>query len=294
MKEVIGNIEEIRTWLIQAPAPNTFISEDQLMKFLVENIMSKSGYLLKISVALAPSEKAAAIGYTKHKAVILGHLVRLTKLYDGFCMHVAKRQTELAEVLMRAIYETSTRMLYLLKSGHQKKAIRSFILTSYRAEKRAIKVFRERQSERPLIPIEKRLLRSMMKNLREDGITFKELDSIRDWKVDGKDTAAMHHHLGNDHQYTYGFGGSSRSIHGNWVEMKYRHLIKSGAYYLPDLSFSDPDPRIVSPITIEVLNTSVEYLKWSKADSDNRVKDLIVDLIEYTFDLDAYHEANFI
>ena len=263
------------------------------MKFLVEEVMSRSSYLVSVCVSLAPSEKAATIGYTKHRAVILGHMVRIAKLYDGFCMHIAKRQLELAEIFIRLIYETSIRMAYILKCGNQKRAIRSFVLAFYKAERQSIKDLKTKQSQRPLIPIEKRMLRSMTRNLREDGITQKELLSNKKWNVDGKDVASMLRHLGIEGQYSYGFGGSSRSIHGNWMDMKQRHLSKNGAYYQPKPTFSDPDPRVAAPITIEVLAASLEYLQWSKADPDNFAKDLIKDFIKYTYSLDEYHEKHF-
>jgi hypothetical protein len=293
MEDLIRNISSIRAWLDQAPTPETFTSEDSLMKHLVEDVMSRSMYLLRICVSLAPSEKAGIKGYTKHRAVILGHMVRIVKLYDGFCMHVAKRQLELAEIFIRLINETVVRMLYILRCGNQKQAIRSFILTSYKAERQSIKDLKSKQAQRPLIPIEKRMLRSMTRNIREDGITQKELFSNKNWKVDGKDVASMLRHLGSEWQYSYGFGGSSRFIHGNWMEMKRRHLTRNGAYYQPKLTFSDPDLRIATPITIEVLDASLKYLHWSKADPDNFVKGLIADFIKYVLILDKYHEKHF-
>ncbi len=75
--------------------------------------------------------------------------------------------------------------------------------------------------------------------------------------------------------------------------MKRRHLSKNGAYYLPKMTFSDPDPRFAAPVTIEVLHTALRYLKWNKSDPDNFMRGLIKDLIEYVYSLDEYHENNF-
>lgn len=255
--------------------------------------MSRAMYLVRTGVFLTPSERAAAQGYTKHKAVILGHMVRVTKLYDGFCMHVAQRQLELAEMFMRPLHETIVRMLYILTCGNQKRAIRSFIFTSYKAEMQSLTDLKRKRSQRPLLAIEKRMLRSMTRNIREDGITQKELLYNKNWKVDGKDFASMLRHLGKEWQYSYGFGGGSRNIHGNWMEMKRRHLYRNGAYYQPQLTFSDPDFRIAAPITIEVLDASLKYLRWSKADPDSFTIGLIADFIKYVRALDEYHERHF-
>ena len=220
-------------------------------------------------------------------------MVRVTKLYDGFCIHVAKRQLELSEIFIRLINETIVRLFYLLNCGNQKRAIRSFILTSYKSERQSIKDLKNKQSQRRLIPIEKRMLRSMTKNLREDGITQKELLANQNWKVDGKDIASMFRHLGIEWKYSYSFGGNSSTIHGNWIDMKTRHLTKNDTYYHPKLTFSDPDPRIAAPITIEVLDASLKYIKWNKSDPDNFVKELIQDFIKYVYSIDEYHEKHF-
>ena len=255
--------------------------------------MSRSLYLMRIVAVLAPSPKVATEGCLKHRAVIVGHVVRMAKLYNGFYMHVAERQLELAEVFIRPIHETAIRMSYFLKAGHQRRAIRSFIFASYKAERQSIRDLKGKQSQRPLIPIEKRMLRSMMRNIREDGITFKELDANREWKVDGKDVASMLRHLGRDWEYSYGFGSGSRHIHGNWMDIKCRHLRRNGARYHPKITFSDPDARTAAPVTIEVLATTVDYLHWSKADPDDFVTKVITGLVKYVRGLDRHHEEYF-
>jgi len=294
MEDILKNIVDIETWYQKAPKPDSFEDEDLLMTFFVEEVMARALYLVRVSMSLAPNNDAANRGYTKHSAVILGHFVRLMKLYDGFCTHIAKRELELAEIFIRLIYETEIRMKYLLSCGHQKKAIRSFILTSYKAEYQSIKDLKEKKSQRQLIPIEKRMLSSMLRDIKEDGISFRELDANRNWKTDGKDIAAMLRHLGQEWQYPYGFGGASRYVHGNWMEMKRRHLRRDGRYYLPKPYFSDPVPQIAVPITFAVLTTSLDFLLWSKADPDGIVSNLIKKLAKYIKEIDQHHERHFI
>jgi hypothetical protein len=79
-------------------------------------VMSRSLYLLRVGACLAPDAITAERGYSKHKAIIIGHIIRLTKLYDGFCLHVSKRQLELAGVFLRLIYETEIRLSYFIIS----------------------------------------------------------------------------------------------------------------------------------------------------------------------------------
>ena len=72
------------------------------MEFTVK-LMNYCLYLLRVGVSLAPSNLSAKRGYTKHKAIIIGHMVRLTKLYEGLLIHVSNRQLELASIFTHYI-----------------------------------------------------------------------------------------------------------------------------------------------------------------------------------------------
>jgi hypothetical protein len=130
MQEALNNLKKIQKWIDNSPSPSTFKTNNDFMKFLVEEVMSRAVYLLKIGVSLAPDTLTAKKGYTKHHAIIIGHMVRLFKLYQGFCIHVADCQEELASVFIRLIYETEIRLNYFLKCKNKNKALKSYVLTS--------------------------------------------------------------------------------------------------------------------------------------------------------------------
>ena len=177
MEKLYKNLAEIESWIKAAPSPSAFKNDDDFMNTIVEG-MSRTLYLLRVGVSLAPSEGKAVTGYSKHHAIIVGHMIRLAKLFDGFCIHVAKRQVEHAGVFMRLIFETETRMRYLI-SSKSKKAFKSYVLTSYRSERQSLIDIEEKSKKRPLVPIEKRIKKSIMKCLRQDGITYKTLKATR-------------------------------------------------------------------------------------------------------------------
>ena len=99
MEALYKNLASIESWLKKAPDPSTFKNDDEFMNVLVD-LMSRAIYVLRVGVSLKSSDEKAERGYTKHHAVIVGHMIRLTKLYDGFCQHVAKRQLEHAGIFM--------------------------------------------------------------------------------------------------------------------------------------------------------------------------------------------------
>src|SRR5262245_33966921 len=131
--EAQESVKEIDEWITSAPLPSSFANNDEMMKFIVEEVMTRVQWLLSIGAVLAPDAEVAKRGYTKHRAIVVGHLVRLTKLYSGFSFHTAKRQLELAGVFVRLIYETEARFHYFLQARNKKRAFRSYVLASYRA-----------------------------------------------------------------------------------------------------------------------------------------------------------------
>jgi len=141
MEYLLRNLAKIEEWIDNAPSPTGFRNNDDFMSFIVE-LMNRVLCLLRVGVALAPDGKAANKGVFKQRAIIVGHLVRMTKLYEGMLIHITKRQLDLAAIFARLIFETAVRMEYLMKA--KKPSFRSFILTSYKAEKEILADLRDK------------------------------------------------------------------------------------------------------------------------------------------------------
>ena len=78
MLTVKQNLVEIRNWIDTSPRPTDFKTDDDFMRFSVE-IMRRCIYLLRLGTILIPHGKKEHRGYTKHGAIVLGHMVRITK-----------------------------------------------------------------------------------------------------------------------------------------------------------------------------------------------------------------------
>ena len=291
MNEVIQNLKKIEEWVDFNSPPPDFDTNTEFMKFAVE-IMNRCLYLLKTGAASAPDAETASKGYAKNEAIIVGHMVRLTKLYEGVLMHICSHHQELAHIFFRLIFETAIRMEYLITSKSQKKSFRSFILASYRPEKEMLQDLENNAKQRQLIPIEKRMRRSIISWLRSDGITEKELFNNTIWNVDGKNFRDIMNVFDLDSMYSYGFGIASRHVHGDWLDIAYYHLKQDGdRYYTPDLFFTEPDPRAACPITGICLDSLLKYLKWNKSDPDNIISTIVEKLRDLNLTLDAAHES---
>ncbi len=213
INDLVENLESISIWIELLPDIGSLKNEDDFMTLGIE-AMNRCLYLMRVGVSLAKTKNESMNGFSKNKAIIVGHMVRLCKLYDGYCLHICKRQLELAGIFQRLIIETEIRMSYLLKKG-TKACFDSYILASYRPEKETIADLNEKGRERELSPIEKRIRSTILKRLKEDKISQQKLSKNKVWNTDGKDTRAMLRDLGREYEYPYLFGASSRWVHGN-------------------------------------------------------------------------------
>ena len=146
--------------------------------------MSMALYLLRIGLSLTPNEVASRRGVSRYRAIALGHMVRMTKLYEELQEKVARNRGEICAILGRLLLETATRLDYLMTA--RRSSYRHFVLIGYRSETEQFQDLRAKAKARPLLPIEKRMLNSIMTRLRRDGITIKELLANKQWDLDGK------------------------------------------------------------------------------------------------------------
>ncbi len=288
MEKLLNNLNEIENWIKSAPDPATFKNNDDFMGFIVE-LMNHSLYLLRVGASLGPSEEAANKGFSKHRAIILGHMVRIVKLYEGLLIHISQRQLELAAIFSRLIFETAVRMKYLITKA-KRKSFRSFVLASYKPEKEILADLDDKAKNRPLIQIEKRIRRKVKARLKRDGISITELMNNRIWNVDGRDFRRILIDLNIGLSYSYMFGSGSHSVHGDWYEISQHHIKKDGRYYTPELTYDDPDPRLACALTRVCLDTLLLYLKWGKLDPDDFISPIIWKLLKLNREVDITHE----
>jgi hypothetical protein len=267
MKKIIINLENAKYWL-NKPLPPRLSSDNDYMIYVME-LMNFAHYLIKVSASIAPNQVIADRGYSKHKAIVTGHVVRLSKLYHGFAYHVSKSEVELAYIMTRLIFECITKMEYLFTA--EKSSFRSFVFTSYRSQKEILHNLDLIKSERKLMKIEKSIIKKIKQSLRSDRISLSQLRANKNWKLDGKDFKQILASMKKEIDYPFLFGRASSFIHGDWSEMKIFNLEKRGRYYIPNLSFAGSDPRLALPVTIGCLNAVTDFLKWNKSDPQENV-----------------------
>lgn len=286
-KRLLNNLSEIERWVEAAPDPASFRTNHDFMSYTVE-LMNRCLYLLRVGISLTPSQEIAERGYTKRKAIVVGHMVRIAKLYEGLLIHISKRQLELAAIFTRLVFEAAVRAEYLMRAKGA--SFRSFVFMSYRPERQILEDLDKRAASRPLIKIEKRMRRKMKSRLKKDRIPLNKLMKNKNWDLDGKSFRQILTDVGRGDIYAYGFGSSSHFVHGDWYDISLHQIKKEGRYYFPDASFDDPDPRLACSLTMICLGTLYGFLRWNKSDPDNYVKPIIMKLMELNRAIDIAHE----
>lgn len=286
--KLLNNLSQIEKHIDEFPSPATFRSNNEFMEHSVK-LMNYCLYLLKTGAAIIPEKVHKRRGYTKRQAIIVGHIVRIAKLYEGLLIHTSQGHLDLAVIFTRLIFETSIKTQYLMNA--KASSFHSFVRTSYKPEKNILEDLAQKAKRRPLINIEKRMRRKIKSRLKRDKISIKSLSATRNWNLDGKDFRRLLKDVGAEEAYFYSFGNGSHFVHGDWSDIYLNHLEKDGNYYSPKLEFNTPDPRIACPITLVCLMTLHNFIKWNKSDPDKYVLPIIKKLGKLVRLIDNAHEA---
>ena len=119
MDKIIQKLTNMETWIdFHLASPTEFKTKPERMRFVAE-VMNRCLYLLRIGVASAPDAKTVNTGYAKPKAIIVGYMVQLTKLYEGALIQICGAQPELTRLFFPPILEVTRNMEALIMASKQ-------------------------------------------------------------------------------------------------------------------------------------------------------------------------------
>ena len=278
MDEITGKVDEVEKWIDQCNQRSDLLDFDVLMSIGV--LASNHIRLLMIICAntVTPQEyEASKEDFDLHEAVIIGHFVRLFKLYEQIVSNVTEKKGEIASIFNRLVFETYARMKYLILMG--KRSIDSYVRTSFKSTIQNYSYLTARGKERELTNIEKRMLRKIENRLNRVNLTADELLRNRNWKLDGKSFSDILDYLdANDPDdrnwslgYSFLFGSGSSFVHGDWYDLHINHLEASGERYKAKFGYDPVDPRYILPAGLIPINASRDLLKWRNTDTDGYI-----------------------
>ena len=289
MEKIVKNLTNMKMWVdFSLPPPAEFKTKTESMRFVAE-VMNRCLYLLKIGAASAPNAETAKIGYTKSKAIIVAHMAQLGKLYEGALIHICGSQPELTRIFFRPILEVSINTKRLIQS--KEKLCPNVGIASYPSELEMFRMLESKVKERALTPIEHRINELILSQLKKDGISREELTCNNQEDIEKKNVPPSCENSNyNDSLYMYLFQKETDWVHRGWRDLRSYHLTQTGDYYVPDLGFDEPQPRLGCQLTQVCLETLTIYLKWNQSDPDNELTSIIRKLLKLNAALDEAHE----
>ena len=248
-------------------------------------------------------------GLNRNQAIITGHLIRIRKLYRGMRIHCAEDRLELAIIFHRPIIETVVYMIYMVMNKSNPKTYESFIVTSYMGDRELLFFLQEQSEKRELHNIEKRMLNSIIEDLKRDQVSEDTLRNCNHSRVDGKNFKQILEYIefsnvNEEYDRAYGmYRNCSRPIHVNWRDISTYDLIHKDGHYFPHIDFHSVGIGVASIITMICLGCLLTYIgvfeTWnathlSSSDKDRQLldefKSAIKNLDELIHKLESEHE----
>lgn len=119
MDKIIQKLTNMEAWIDFHLAPPAELKRKSEQIRFVAEVMNRCLYLLRVGVASAPDAKTANTGYARPKAIIVGYMVQLTKLYEGALIQICGTQPELTRLFFPPILEVTRNMEGLIIASKQ-------------------------------------------------------------------------------------------------------------------------------------------------------------------------------
>jgi hypothetical protein len=183
-------------------------------------------------------------------AIVYGTLAKISKLNTVLIQQLSERRLEVVFVLLRVIADACIDVVYLCKFG-SKEIEREFILaTSSESKRLALRVLENARTRKRLLPIEKRMLRSIVNGWRVGGIKGREInekDNRGVWAE--KNSYEKAKKVGLESVYHYTFANASTSVHSSWRDLVHFHIYKDKDGFEITPQWSEPAPQIFEGAT---------------------------------------------
>jgi hypothetical protein len=198
--------------------------------------------------------------WTTNEAVLVGLMVRLSKLQSGFLDQVCQHRREIADVILRPLFENIINLSFLLKHDGTE-MIEEYIEYSLRTEKRLLVDIEENIKDRDYeLPIEKRMKTSIMHAFEKSGIPPERVDekSFRTW---GGNIRKRSKAVGMEDAYLALMSLPSHPVHGNWQDLITHHLgYENGAFY-PKTAWTQYRPQGIFTVAMLSVEVNSQYSK---------------------------------
>jgi hypothetical protein len=269
--------------------PESIDNENEFNRIGVEIFKEVGGLLVTIAGGIKVNSSGNEVPYSKEEAVIVGSLVRYSKLSIGFIEQYSQSRLETSMIMLRCLAETYVNLKYFLKYADAH-TLRHFIKHSLQTEYEILDILRQNTSDKDVLePIEERIIKSMSKAFDDADFDKSQMNRSSKWNTKIKQRLSE---IIGPSAYALIYGLASHSIHGNWQDLVLYNLEKKDDGFYPYPDWATPRLQILTVSTIFSCDVLANYIERMLPDNDHS-SELIAILSDITTRagrLDQMHE----
>ncbi len=262
-------------------------SEDNFMHLSVE-LMKETASIVALAASVLPPDTKK---WTRDRAIIGGNFVRLAKLLSAHLDQICQKRQEIVFIISRLLFENIVNIKFFIKNGSTE-LFDSYVKYALRNERKLRDLISRNIENRKGISlhIEHRMLTSIKKVARQSGIKIDDVLPSQPKEWGDKNFYERTKDVGLESTYLSLYGGSSRSIHGNWTDILDHHLEYSDQGFSPKFEWGRPRPQQILPIALLILETTKEFLLYVGSATDASIIHRIDSIFDNVKAADSAHE----
>ena len=267
-----------------------YIHESQFMEVCVELFKEIGNITIIISNIMNQDDDGNVIKLTRNEAIIIGNIVRLSKLIVAFIAEICEKRAEISDILSRCIFENLINLNYFLKYKNDNSIFDDYVLSSLKTEIKLYNDINKNISQRGfVVPIEDRMLKSIEITVSESDF---KIDEVLETKKKFKSIYEKARDVFGEKSYLYLISLPSHAVHGNWQELLVHNLIIDKEGFLPNDDWSHPRPQTINAIAKFSIEFLINYIKSELVECND--KEFLLELLQYHYDtnikLNSLHE----
>jgi hypothetical protein len=227
-------------------------SEDDFTADLVEGANAGRKYLI-LAAGVWPSRPLDPLV----RGVLIGHAVRLFKLYELMAWMISRRFGDFTLAIARMMAESIINFQYFLKHP-TRRVVDTYVRQTLAFEKKLMAEVEARMHDPPW-PIEERLIAGSLASFARAGIESGEIEA-KEWR--GLRSSQKATDLGLENLYEFVFRPGSHYVHGTWHDLYFNHLRLLDGEYVPRIEFARPRPQALEVASIATLEIIEDYLQF--------------------------------
>lgn len=211
-------------------------------------------FFLKTAASLVPARQFDKLP----QGILLGHMVRLAKLYDSFLLLISENRSEAAMFIARAITDTSIKLKFFIRENVDQELCDKFVKSSLSYDKKLWEFVRKKIGTREPEEFEKRILIKIESNFSKTKFKIEDIDFKKDKKWCA-DLSSLSETVGLSDAYETMYRLLSGSEHGSWGHLEQYHLKEEAEFYQPELLPHRPDPQLICAASHMCIAAAMDY-----------------------------------